>query len=570
LAAALALVLATASVAAAQTRGQFAIDSFVTSLVVNGDGSLIVREDITFDFRGSHQGIYRRVPLSYTREGFEYPHVLSGIGVYDDASRLLRTEVSYPNHSVVIKAWVPGAVNTKKTVSIVYHVRRGVLAYADHDELYWNATGTEWTVPIASAEVYVTLPGGVSDADVRTAGFTGPLGAVGRDYAIERIEGYWRFKTTRSLRPREGVTVLVDWPSGHIAHPSELRRMGWVFSDYWPLALPVLALIWGGFVWSAFGRDPGAKRSVKPEYAPPADLIPAQAGVLLDERAHTRDVVATIVDLAVRGYLSIEPVTTAFGAPDYMFKQLKAVGGDPDLKDFELFVLAKVFGGDWAINMRLFSEVNQDHQNVFPPIRDRLYRLMVQDGLFPASPGHVRAGWMLAGAITAVVGFMLPSYGPAWLGFYEPWLRIAMVASGLIFVGWGWVMPHKTWTGVQQAAHVRGFQEFLERAEKDRLERMPPETFNRWLPWAIALGVTERWILNFQGLRVATPSWYLSSSDFSLPSFAHDLSAFAQRAEEAILTAGRGYADVVGAAGGGGVSRGSSGGGMGGGGGGTF
>ena len=82
----------------------------------------------------------------------------------------------------------------------------------------------------------------------------------------------------------------------------------WI-SDYWPLALPVLALIWGGFVWSAFGRDPGAKRSVKPEYAPPADLIPAQAGVLLDERAHTRDVVATIVDLAVRGYLSIEPIT---------------------------------------------------------------------------------------------------------------------------------------------------------------------------------------------------------------------------------------------------------------------
>jgi hypothetical protein len=82
--------------------------------------------------------------------------------------------------------------------------------------------------------------------------------------------------------------------------------------------------------------------------------------------------------------------------------------------------------------------------------------------------------------------------------------------------------------------------------------------------------VTERWILNFQGLRVATPSWYLSNSDFSLPSFAHDLSAFGQRAEEALLTAGRGYADVVGAAGGGGESRGSSGGGMGGGGGGTF
>ena len=167
MAAALALVLATASIAAAQTRGQFAIDSFVTSLVVNGDGSLIVREDITFDFRGSHQGIFRRIPLSYTREGFEYPHVLSGIGVYDEASRLLRTEVSYPNRSIVIKAWVPGALNTKKTVSIVYHVRRGVLAYADHDELYWNATGNYWIFPILSATAEITAAESPTSAVVR-------------------------------------------------------------------------------------------------------------------------------------------------------------------------------------------------------------------------------------------------------------------------------------------------------------------------------------------------------------------------------------------------------------------
>jgi len=565
-----ALALAVASGVAAQTRGLFAIDSFVTSIVINGNGSLIVREDITFNFRGAHQGIFRRIPAHYTRDGLEYPLTLSGIGVYDEASRLLRSEVSYPNHSVAIKAWVPGAVDTKKTVSVVYHVRHGVLAYEDHDELYWNATGTDWNAPIGNAEVYVTLPAGIGDGDVRTSGFTGPLGANGRDYAVDRVEGYWRFKTTRALRPREGVTVLVGWPSGHVRHPSELRRAGWVLADHWPLGLPLVALVWGGFVWWAFGRDPGGRRSVKPEYEPPADLIPAEAGALMDERAHPRDVIATVVDLAVRGYLSIEPITTAFGAQDFMFKRLKEVAGDPDLEEFELFVLAKVFGEDWGINMRLLSEVKHDYDSVFPPIRDRLYRLMVEDGLVPASPGSVRTGWMFAGAATAVAGFMLPSYGPSWLGFYDTWLRIGGVLSGLVFVGWSWVMPHKTRLGVQQAAHVRGFQEFLERAEKDRLQRMPADTFDRWLPWAIALGVTERWIFNFQGLRVSRPFWYMSRGDFSLPGFAHELGTFAQRTEEAILTTRRGYADAVGAVGGGGFSRGSSGGGMGGGGGGTF
>ena len=385
-------MLATACPAAAQTRGLFSIDSFVTSLVVNADGSLIVREDITFDFRGSHQGIFRRIPLRYMRDGLEFPLTLRGIGAYDESNRPLRTEVSYPDRSVVIKAWVPGAADTKKTVSVVYHVRRGVFAYEDHDEVYWNATGTEWNVPIRTAEVYVTLPAGIGDADVRTTAYTGGLGAIGRDYAVDRVQGYWRFRTTRALRPREGVTVLVGWPPGHVAHPSELRRAGWLVADYWPLGLPALALIWGGIVWWAFGRDPGGRRSVKPEYAPPPDMIPAEGGALLDERAHPRDVIATVVDLAERGYLSIEPITTAFGSQDFMFKRLKPIAGDPELKDFELFVLAKVFGGDWAINMRLLSEVRHDYDNVFPPIRDRLYRLMVQDGLFPASPGHVRAG----------------------------------------------------------------------------------------------------------------------------------------------------------------------------------
>ena len=131
------------------------------------------------------------------------------------------------------------------------------------------------------------------------------------------------------------------------------------------------------------------------------------------------------------------------------------------------------------------------------------------------------------------------------------------------------LMPRKTRAGVQMATQVRGFQEFLERAEKDRLERLPPDTLHRWLPWAIALGVTERWIFNFQGLKVAAPTWYHGRGDFSLPSFVHDLSAFTRRTEEAILTTRRGF-DGGGGKSGGGLSSGSSGGGMGGGGGGTF
>ena len=105
--------------------------------MVDADGSLVVREDITFEFRGTHQGIVRRIPLRYTRDGLEFPLHLSGLGVYDEASQPLRTELSYPARYVAVKAWVPGAVDTTKTVSVVYYVRRGIMKYDDHVDPSW-------------------------------------------------------------------------------------------------------------------------------------------------------------------------------------------------------------------------------------------------------------------------------------------------------------------------------------------------------------------------------------------------------------------------------------------------
>ena len=105
--------------------------------------------------------------MRYDRGGLEFALRLDGIGVYDEGGRLLRHEISYPGRYVRIKAWVPGAADTKKTVTLVYRVRRGLLTFESHDELYWNATGDEWEVPIQHAEVYVNTLPGVSDKTMR-------------------------------------------------------------------------------------------------------------------------------------------------------------------------------------------------------------------------------------------------------------------------------------------------------------------------------------------------------------------------------------------------------------------
>ena len=64
-------------------------------------------------------------------------------------------------------------------------------------------------------------------------------------------------------------------------------------------------------------------------FRPPDGLRPAQLGVLVDERADPVDVTATIVDLAVRGYLTIEEIPKHGwrGKPDWTLTKIKDAEG---------------------------------------------------------------------------------------------------------------------------------------------------------------------------------------------------------------------------------------------------
>jgi predicted membrane protein DUF2207 len=561
----LALLALLAAAGPAAGQGSFSIDKFTVSLEVHADRSLTVREAITVAFRGHHSGIYRVIPLRTTVGAAGRVLRLEDVHVFDEARSPLRAELTWIGDAARIKAWVPGASDAVRTVTIFYRVRQALLARADSDELEWNVTGTGWDVPIEAAEAFVTGPPGDLPAPLRTAAWTGPLGGRGSDYTEERAERLIIFRTTRPLRPREGLTVVVGWPRGSVAGPSAWQRARWFVGDNWPLGMPVLGLVLMLGLWQR-GRD--QRQSIKPEYEPPPGLIPAEAGALADELARPRHVIATLVDLAVRGYLHIEQVTTAFGTTDYLFKRLKPVVGDPGLRSVEVFTLARFFRDDWALNLRLLSEVEHEYDHTFPPIREEIYRSLVADRLFPVSPGLVRTLW--AGVGLGLVGLAGLAYllAPEWLG-PEPWLLpFGLAASGAVVLVLSPLMPRRTSAGVRALARVRGFQEFLRRAEKDRLERLPGDTLHRWLPWAIALGVTEHWIFGFQGLKVDPPTWFTGRDGFSLDTYHRDFSAFDRQTVAAILA--RSGPSVIAALGSGPSPGGSSGGGLGGGGGGTF
>lgn len=526
-----------------------------------------MRETIAFEFHGSHQSIFRTIPVRYERRGLDFTLRVDDVHVFDENVKPLRAEVSRVGRAIRVQAWVPGAQNATKTVIITYRVRRALIDVDGREELFWNVTGTDWDVPIKQVEAVVSSPPGIPLDRVVSTAYTGAPGPSDSDFTEDRADTFLTFRTTRPLRPREGLTIAVGWPPGAI-RAGVMQRVGWFLGGNWPLVLPFLAL--GGvlFVWRLYGRDPGARPNITPEYQPPAGLTPAAGGALLSERAVPRDVVATLIDLAMRGFVRIEEQTAIVEEPDYIVHRVKPLSDDPQLLPFERALLARFFGADGSVAECRLSEVRRDYDAVFPPLRDELYRAMVRDGLLPSSPERVRTLWLVTGLVIVGLGAFVLAGGAGSIVSSPLRLGLGLGMAGLVIAVLSPLMPRKTLRGAQALAHVKGFREFLERTSTDELRRLPPDTMQRWLAWAIALGVSERWIHAFDGLAVIEPAWYAGQGSFDVGSFDRRLSRFISTMERALLTSRRGNGSWSGERSG--IARGSSGGTPDGDGGGTF
>jgi uncharacterized membrane protein len=149
---------------------------------------------------------------------------------------------------------------------------------------------------------------------------------------------------------------------------------------------------------------------------------------------------------------------------------------------------------------------------------------------------------------------------------------VAGVLSALIIIAFGWFMPAHTDQGARALEGVLGFEDFLNHVESDRFNRMikTPQMFEKFLPFAMALGVEKNWSKAFQGIMTQPPDWYRGSygPNFYPMMFTSDLGTMSSRASSVMASAPRSSGGS--GFGGGGDGGGSSGGGFGGGGGGGF
>jgi hypothetical protein len=570
-----------------------AIRSYDVRIEIRADDSIRITEIIEYDFgTAQRRGIVRDVPTRQTYDDrFDrvYPLHVESVSATGGASARF-TVSNEPGGITRIRIGDPDETTTGlHTYSILYTVTAAMNGFRDRDELYWNAVGDGWDVPVDRATATVSAPTRILEATC----YAGPLGSY-TTCDTKRMAGETARFTQKGLLPFEAFTVVVALPKGAVAEPQPRLVEPWSIGRAFartPVTLGLsgglLALLIAGCGWLLWsrGRDrrfvgspvdqtlgnptgdaqavPLLERGVAPvEFAPPEDLRPGQIGTIVDEQANTLDVTATIVDLAVRGYLTIEEIPNEgwFGKPDWTLHRTDRMDGD--LLTYERTLLTALFkdGNDPALSSlkRTFSER-------LAKVEDQLYADAVKRGWFVKRPDKVRSSWHARGALLFIAGLVLTFVLAKWTTFGLAGIPVAL--AGLILtVGARW-MPSRTAKGTAIARRVGGFRTVIETAET-HMSRWAEEqnVFTRYLPYAIVFGCTEKWAKAFEGLQQLPPdtTWYRSGRPFVYADFGRTLDDFS-------VTTGGTIASTPSASGSSGFSGGGfSGGGGGGGGGGSW
>jgi len=552
----------------------FTINRFHSDITIYPDSSFIVKETIDVNFHRSRHGIYREIPFKY-RDDFgkiiETPtEVLS---VTDGSGKAWKFQVKKMGHAVNIRIGDENKyVSGNQTYVITYQVENAILFFNDHDELYWNVTGNDWKAPIREASADVTLAVKNKSKDLWAAGYTGRYGSKESECGYETFDNGGKFFTKKGLNPGEGFTIAFGWDKGIVVPPSSWKRFLWAIDmkENWIFLFPLVSLILMVNLWYRRGRDPRVRESIRVMYEPPKfdnqPLTPAEVGTLLDERLDPRDITSTIVGLAVKGYVQIEETKKEgliFDKTDYYLKKVK--DHDANLSPFEIELMKRLFS--LAPPRLLVSSLNNKFYTNLKVLKKTLYGELIRKRYFLSNPETVRNKFAVIGILIMFIGvFVFALLTPHSIGRSI----FASILTGLPVIVFGRFMPAKTRAGASAYMDILGFQEFMNRAEKDRLERMgDKDLFSKFLPYAVALDVADNWARAFEGIYQEPPDWYVSPGGFRTfrpHVFSDSVSSMTSSLGSAMFSAPRGS----GISGGGGGGGGSSGGGFGGGGGGSW
>lgn len=554
------LLLLLAAPAEAQSSGEV-IHDYAVDIEILDDGDLQITERIDYDFGDElRHGIFRTIPSRYYfDEVSDRIYRIEDVSVTATGGAPSDIEVSQEGSSTVIRIGDPDVeISGRHTYSIAYRVEGALNAFSDHDELYWNAIGDEWEVPIERAEVSVHAPGFIQGADIeRVTCFQGYAGST-ESCKAGSVGTIATFSAGRVLQAFEGLSIVVAIPKGGVPDPQPILEERWSAERAFSVtpgtvtsSLAVLALLGGALfrMWSREGRDrrflgspidqvmgsPTGEDEPVPlgegdaeapvEFAPPGGVRPGQIGTLIDERANVIDVTATIVDLAGRGSLLIQEIPDRgfFSKPDWNLIRLEKE--ETELLPYEKELLEALFRDGNEVKV---SELKTTFAARLHAVEESLYEDAMRQKWFRARPDRVRIRWAGRGTLMALAGAALTFVLARWT--HWGLVGIPVIVAGVALALMARRMPARTAKGTAMLRRIRGFRRVIATAET-HMSRWAEEenVFTRYLPYAIVFGLTKKWAKAFEdlGLQPDTSSWYVGTHAFTAVAFADSIDGFA-------------------------------------------
>jgi uncharacterized membrane protein YgcG len=562
--------------------------SFNSDITLEDDSSLQVTETIDVIVTGNQirHGIYRDFPTRYT-DTFNNRYVVAFqmlSATRDSVGEPFRVE-DYANGKRIYlgspNIMVPRG---RHVYTISYTTSRQLGFFKDHDELFWNVTGNGWIFPIQHANATVHLPIAIPTDQVKLSGYTGLQGSRQSQLIAAPENSAFHFATTRPLGPYQGLSILLTWPKGFFAEPTFSEKLEFFFRDNRDALLLsvgfLVLLLYYLIAWSAVGRDP-VRGVIMPLYEPPQSLSPASMRYLLHMSFDNKTFAASILDMAVRGYLTIKEQAGSYTlyltgknnlalTPDeqqvatYLFdgrdqlwlhqenhevigaslKALKKWLANAEQKTYFLtnsrYLIAPVILSIVIVISYLLARgMPQVMGGTFISFWLTLWTVGVVSilhnvvnawrGVFHRHLSRL-AGFSDTGKSLFITVFAIPFLFGEVMGFWfllkltSLALVIFLLASGILHILFLYLMKAPTFAGRRLMDQVEGFKMFLGAVDGDRLNRalppeQTPEVFEKFLPYALALDVEQDWAEKFSGVLAGAGAAPGSSTPAYAPSF---------------------------------------------------
>lgn len=532
-------------------------DYKVDMKVLGSEGVIEVYETIRVDFNQPRRGIFRSIPYKYIIDGKEVE-----IKVYDAEVDGYKYTTYYEGSNYIIKIGDKDIyVDGIQTYKISYKVKKAFLLEENHTEFYWNILGNDWPVEIKNVSFTVQLDKAMPMTEKDYYIYTGVRGDTSKDATINYYIDKFQGASTRSFAAHEGLTLAINLPIDYVKRPGKWELL---WEKYGLAGIGGLAFLFiSGFfyrTWSKYGKDYPIVRMV--QYAPPKELNPAEAGVLIDEKADNVDILALLPYWAHNGHITIKRIPIKWGKDDHELTMIKPLpmGVGP----YESIVFDGLFSGRNSVKV---SDLENTFYEYLQSAKTSLKTHLNSMGVYYPVSIKMQIYSMVASVILAFLGIFLG------IIFESIALGAALGLSSLIGFVFASYMLKKNERGVHLYQQVLGFKMFVKAAEKDKIEwllKEDPDYFEKTLPYALIFGYAKQWSKKFDGLLLEPPKWYVTPVGYYHGSFTP--SEFGSSFQGSINEIQSVFTSVPSSSGGGGgfSGGGSSGGGFGGGGGGSW